>query len=420
MEKSVCDRIDVEALIGLTGELIRIPSVFDPETGGCEEEVALHVAGLLRRIGFDVVVEEVSPGRPNVIAVLEGTAKGRCLMFECHTDVVSPGDPDAWTHPPFEGKVEGNRIYGRGACDTKGNLAAAILAVQAIIDSGAQFPGRILLGILCDEEGLMLGVKDFVKKGWARDVDAAIICEPVDNRLCITQKGAMRARIDTFGKMCHGAMPLAGRNPIPPMIDLLSAIGEIEREEIKRCGENSFLGYPSITPTALRAPMDGPAQLNVVPDHCHAFLDIRTVPRQSHEKLKTRLQRAVDRVERRFKKPPLKGSDDSHPESDEIRLNLDVFEERPWTRTRKTDPLVKAVRRGVKGVTRKEPIYGGVPGATDGTFLHAWEDIPVVTIGAGMGTVPHQKDEWVDVEQLLETSRIYAMSALEYLKGEGR
>jgi succinyl-diaminopimelate desuccinylase len=261
----------------------------------------------------------------------------------------------------------------------------------------------------------MSGVKDFVKRGWAKDVDAAIICEPVDNRLCITQKGAMRARIDAFGKMCHGAMPLSGRNPIPPMIDLLGAIREIEQEEIERLGENPFLGYPSITPTALRAPTDGPVQLNVVPDHCHALLDIRTVPGQPHERLKKRLQKAVDRAERRFKKPIMKISDAPHFEPDEIRLSLDVFEDRPWTKTRKTDPLVRAVHRGIKRITSKEPVYGGVPGTTDGTFLHAWEDIPIVTIGAGMRTVPHQRDEWVDVAQLMETTRIYAVSALEYL-----
>jgi len=135
--------------------------------------------------------------------------------------------------------------------------------------------------------------------------------------------------------------------------------------------------------------------------------------------LKKGLQKAVDSVEKRFKKHPLKISDDLHSENDTIRLKLEVFEERPWTRTRKVDPIVKAVRRGIKRVAGRESVYGGVPGTTDGTFLHAWENISIVTLGAGKGTVPHQKDEWVDVRQLLETSQIYAASALEYLKGEG-
>ena len=99
-------------------------------------EVALFLAHLLEEMGLDVVVEEVEPGSPNVIAVLHGQEERPCLMFECHTDVVTEGDASEWKYGPFEGRLVGNRIYGRGACDTKGNLAAALKAVQAISQSG--------------------------------------------------------------------------------------------------------------------------------------------------------------------------------------------------------------------------------------------------------------------------------------------
>ena len=198
----ILKEIKREELIRLTQELIRIPSVRRQDRGS-EEKVALFVAHYLEEMGLDVVVEEVEPGSPNVIGILQRQEEGPCLMFECHMDVVTEGDPSEWKYDPYEGKLVGNRIYGRGACDTKGNLAAALKAVEAISRSGIDFRGKILLGILVDEEGLMKGVKHFIRHGWTNRVNAVIICEPVDNHLCITQKGALRAELITTGKMSH-------------------------------------------------------------------------------------------------------------------------------------------------------------------------------------------------------------------------
>ncbi len=412
-----------EELIKLTQDLIRIPSVRSQKEGGNEERVAFFLAHLLEEMGLDVVVEEVEPGSPNVIAVLQGESDGPCLMFECHTDVVTEGDATEWKYGPFEGRLAGNRIYGRGACDTKGNLAAAIRAVHAISQSGIPFKGRILLGILVDEEGMMGGVKHFIRQGWANSVSAAIICEPVDNQLCLTQKGALRAELVTIGKMSHGAMPLAGLNPIPPMISILEKMRLLEEEEIERLGKDAFLGYPSITPTVLQAPVKGEPQLNVLPYQCRALLDIRTIPGQPHEALKKQLEEIVREEEK-----SVNASLDSGPlreirETLETNLSkgmsfqskLNVFEDRPWTRTSREERIVRAVSEAIQSATGEAPTYGGVPGATDGTFLSAWAGVPIVTIGAGKWTIPHQKDEWVSVEDLELTAKIYAASALEYL-----
>jgi succinyl-diaminopimelate desuccinylase len=412
-------------LIRVTQDLIRIPSVRGQQEGNNEEKVAFLVSRLLEGMGLDVVVEEVEPGSPNVIALLQGEEDGPCLMFECHTDVVTEGDASEWKYGPYEGKLVGNRIYGRGACDTKGNLAAAIKAIQAISQSGIPFKGRILLGILVDEEGMMSGVKHFIRQGWANGVQAAIICEPVDNRLCITQKGALRAELITSGKMSHGAMPLAGFNPIPPMISILEKMKQLEEEEIERLGKDVFLGYPSITPTVLQAPVKGEPQLNVVPYQCRALLDIRTIPGQSHEALKKQLEDIVREEERSVHASLDAGPLREMREAVEKGLSkgisyqskLDVFEDRPWTRTSREEPIVKAVSKAIRSITGEEPTYGGVLGATDGTFLSAWAGIPIVTIGAGKWMIPHQKDEWVSVEDLELAAKIYAASALEFLNG---
>jgi succinyl-diaminopimelate desuccinylase len=413
-----------EELIQLTQDLIRFPSVRRQGSGGSEKEVALFLSRLLEDMGLDVVIEEVEPGAPNVIAVLQGQKEGPCLMLECHTDVVTEGDVSEWRYGPFEGRLSGNRIYGRGACDTKGNLAAAVQAVRAISKSGTPFSGKILLGILVDEEGMMSGVKHFIRQGWASSVNAAIVCEPVDNHLCITQKGALRAELMTTGKMSHGAMPLSGFNPIPPMTSILEKVRQLEEEEIERLGKNPFLGYPSITPTVLHAPVKGEPQLNVVPYQCRALLDIRTIPGQSHEVLKKHLEDIVREEERSNQESLLSGPLKEIRESLEKGLSrgisfearLNFFEDRPWTKTSQEEPIVQAVSRAYRSVAGEEPIYDGVPGATDGTFLFAWAGIPIVTIGAGNRTTPHQKDEWVSVDDLCLTAKIYAASAFEFLK----
>lgn len=392
--------VDEQEVVRLTQDLVRIDSVYRPQRqGGSEERVALFVADYLRGMGMQVYYEEVVPGRPNVIAIYDSGRPGKTLLFEAHTDVVTEGDREMWSYDPFGAAISGGRIYGRGACDTKGNLAAAICAVKAIQRSKQAFAGKILLCIPCDEEGMMIGIKDFIRRGWAKNVDAAIICEPEENQLCITQKGAMRAILRTYGKMAHGAMPLTGINPNTRMARAIIALEELERKEMARLGQHPMLGWPSITPTILQAPVKGDAQINVVPDQCMTTLDIRTVPGQDHEVLRGEMLAILEALGR---------------EDDQFKATLEVIEERPWTLTSMEEEVVQAVARSYREITGKEPVYNGVPGATDGTFLHK-AGIPILTTGAGDRHIPHHADEYVDIDQLVESTQLFALSALAFL-----
>ena len=404
MIEDVLNRIDREELVRLARELVRIPSVYRPEEeNGNEVRVARFVADYLERAGFSVRTVEVTPGRPNVWAVWEGDRPGKTLLFEAHTDVVTEGSAEDWDHPPFEAERDGGRIYGRGACDTKGNLAAAVLAVRAVRDSGVTYPGSLILCHPVDEEGMMAGIKAFIEGGHADGVDAAVICEPEENQLCIKQKGALRVEVTLRGTMAHGAMPQSGVNPVTRAARFVVAVEELEREEIERHAEDSFLGYPSLTPTILMGPSLGEPQINVIPASAYVALDIRTVPAQSHRDLVERLEDIIARL----------ASED--PDFD---ATLEVIEERPPTETLKDEPLVRAMARAYDHLTGEEPIYNGVPGATDGTFLHAWAGIPIVTTGAGDREIPHHTDEWVDEEELLTTCKLYAATAMYYAYGE--
>ena len=398
--ETVWDLIDREELVRLTQELVRSPSVYRPEVpDGNEEGTARFVAEYLEGAGLEVRTEEVAPGRPNVWAAWEGDLPGKTLLFEAHTDVVTEGAAEDWEHPPFDAERAGGRIYGRGACDTKGNLAAAVVAVRAIKDSGVPYPGRIVLCHPVDEEGMMAGIKAFIRGGHAEGVDAAVICEPEENQLCVRQKGALRAELTVRGKMAHGAMPLSGVNPVTRAARFVVAVERLEREEVERCGEDPFVGYPSLTPTILMGPEAGEPQINVVPASAYVALDIRTTPSQSHKELVGKLEGIVDRLS---------------SEDPDFDATLEVIEERPPTETQKDEPLVRAMDAAYRRLTGEEPRYNGVPGATDGTFLHAWSGIPIITTGAGDREIPHHTDEWVDEEELLAACRLYAATAMYF------
>jgi succinyl-diaminopimelate desuccinylase len=400
----VLGRIDRDELVRLTRDLVRIPSVYragDPE--GNEDGVSRYVAGYLENAGFRIRTEEVAPGRSNVWSVWEGDRPGKTLLFEAHTDVVTEGSSGEWYHAPFGAERAGGRIYGRGTCDTKGNLAAAVVAVRAIRDSGIPFPGTLVLCHPVDEEGMMVGIKAFIENGYTKGVDAAVICEPEENQICTSQKGALRVEVTVRGRMAHGAMPLSGVNPVTRAARFVVAIEGLEREEIERHGEHPFLGYPSLTPTILMCPDCGDPQINVIPASAYVALDVRTVPAQSHQDLVGRLRGILARLK---------------SEDPDFDATLEVIEERPPTETPQDEPLVGAMAKASTYLTGEEPRYNGVPGATDGTFLSAWAGIPIVTTGAGKREVPHHADEWVDEDELLAACRLYAATAVYYAYGE--
>lgn len=397
----VADCVKSDELIKFTQEIVRINSVFDPDKpGATEAAVANHIAGFLKEEGFEVHMEEAAPGRPNVVAFLRGKEPGKTILFEGHTDVVTAGDPGQWNHDPFGAEIVGDRMYGRGTCDTKGNVAAAIFAAKAVKDSGQQFKGNILLCIPCDEEGMMIGIKHFIRQGWADHVDAAVICEPEENHICIFEKGAMRAEVRVFGKQSHGAMPLTGINPNWRLAKIICELEKLEQAEKDRVGCHEYLKWPSITPTIIASPAKGEAQINVVPGEAYMTLDIRTIPGQNHNEL---VQRILDIYERLRKEDP------------DFNATLKIIEERPWTSTPKDAVITKAVYRAVEEVTGKEPVWQGVPGATDGTFLQAWKGIPVIVIGAGDTYIPHHADEYVDLPELIESAKIYALTSMYFL-----
>jgi len=412
----VLQEINPDELIDLTSKLVKINSVWDPKTGTSEQPAAELVAGWAELNGFDVHIDRVAPGRPNVVITWTANPGELTLMIEGHTDVVTPGDVSKWKYNPFEAKIIERRMYGRGTNDTKGNLAAMLIAIKALKQSGVKTAGTIIGGVLCDEEDQMSGVLDFIKQGHADSITGAVICEPQDGLICTSQKGAIRARYTITGRMSHGAMPLSGLNTAPAVARLIDDLKRMELEAIKVTGKDKHLGLPSFTPTVIRAPISGAPQLNVMPGDSEMLVDIRTIPGQSHSDIKDKLTALTTQAE--------KYVCDDYKEYDQkikvkrehdLSIEIDFLADRPCTLTDHQNPIVRSADWATRKITDKEPEYAGVPGATDGTFLWALKNIPIVTMGAGDRHVPHQIDEWVDLDQLIETAKIYALTALHYL-----
>jgi succinyl-diaminopimelate desuccinylase len=227
--------------------------------------------------------------------------------------------------------------------------------------------------------------------------------EPEENQLCLSMKGALRAVVRVQGRMAHGAMPLTGINPNTRLARIIIAFEAFEAGEKKRCGADPYLGLPSVTFTVLQSPPPGsPAQLNVMPGEAQGYVDIRTVPAQDHAVVKGQLQAILD------------GLAAADPD---FKATIEFIEDRPVVAITKDEPIARAAAAAYRDVTGREPVYNGVPGATDGTFLSAWKKIPCLVNGPGPRHMPHQADEYVGLDELEEALRISVVASHRFLAG---
>jgi len=402
----VLERISADEVVELTRALVRIPSVYRPgDPTATEARVAGFVEAWLRAEGFTVEVQEVAPGRPNVIGWIgEKTPGARSLLLEGHTDVVTEGAASEWSWAPFGGELVNGRIYGRGAADMKGGLAAAMIAGAAFRRAGVTPPGKLVIGALVDEEDAMLGVRHFVTSAVGRELDGAIICEPEQNELCLEQRGVVWARFRVRGRMAHGAMPEAGVNPIAALGEVLREAPALERRLRRRCARSRYLRPPTVTPTIIQGPARGVGvpQSNVIPAVAELTLDVRLTAGIDADGLRAELEDLCARAAAAYP-----GAKVEWEAVNPFRLA---------TRVERSEPLVEAMIRGVRAATGRPPVYGGVPGSTDGTILRMELGIPIVTCGPGDRLIPHQVNEFVETKDLYSAARIYAASALSYLE----
>lgn len=411
--------VNGDEVVNLAQALVRIDSVAAPGRP-YEAGVVKFLVAYLEKAGFKARMTEVAPNRPNLMIEWDSGKPGKLLLLEGHTDVVTEGDRSVWTRDPFSGDIEDGCLWGRGSADMKGGLAAAIVALSTVNNYARNLAGKnyahnlagknysrdltgnVRLLIPCDEEGMMTGIKRMVADGWAfkpdgTPADGAIICEPEENELCLWQRGGIRVAIRFHGKQAHGAMPYAGINPIPWLARTVLEIRELEKALKLEVGKHEMLGFPSITPTVISA--GSLPQLNVMPGEALLALDIRTIPGVDHEQLHASIKAILEKLE---------------TEETDFRVSYEIIDDRPWTATDPNSSIVKALIAAHPFSLAREPKFGGVPGTTDGTFLHK-AGVPIVTVGPGDREIPHQANEFVRLEELIASARLYVATIALFL-----
>ena len=413
-------RIDdrVDELVELTRQLIRFPTVNPPGEGyrPCAEFIGTR----LRRRGFEIeyVRADAAPGdsdqypRVNVVARREGARPGPCVHFNGHIDVVEVGS--GWTVPPFEGVVRDGRVYGRGACDMKGGLAAAIIAMEALIDTDPAFPGAIEISGTADEEsGGFGGVAYLAERGWfsAPRVDHVIIPEPLNvDRVCIGHRGVWWAEIETFGRMAHGSMPFLGDSAVRHMAAVLE---RFERElypklEARRSDMpvvpdgarqstlniNSLHGGQAEDHDGLPAPC--------VADSCRMVIDRRFLIEESLAEVRSEVVEILDDLAR------------SRPG---FRFDVrDMFSVEP-SMTDPGSPVATATAAAIRDLLGVEPAIVCSPGTYDQKHVDRigrLEDC--IAYGPGRLDLAHQPDEWVGIEDMTRAAKVMATVAGRLLR----
>ncbi|NIY49124.1 M20 family metallopeptidase [Cedecea colo] len=375
-----------QELVTLLCSLIQYPSENPP---GNENRVALYIADLLRREGIETEMQEVAPGRPNVIARLQGRQPGKRLILNGHTDVVPCGA--GWSVEPFAATIDGDRIIGRGAADMKSGVAAMIYAALLIKRRQYAFNGEITLLFNVDEERVNLGMEHYVAQGV--EADYAIIGEPTSLEVCVAHKGVSRTRLTTHGTAGHAAKTRHPDSAIDKMAQLLPELLQ-ECRRVKQ-QHHPLLGNASMLVTTI----NGGSAPNVVPQSCTIEIDRRVLPGEERCDINDSLQTALAEA-------GLNAQQD---------YSLENYLFIPASSIDESHPLVEAACQSVEAMTgaARKTIFDAT---CEAPFFSVRCNIPTIIMGPGDLAQAHVKDEFVRIEELHHAAQIYASLALTLLK----
>jgi acetylornithine deacetylase len=358
------------SLTELAAELVRIDSV-NPDLvpgGAGESELAQFVAEWLTAAGLEVEVEEVAPGRPNVVGRARGSGGGSTLLLNAHMDTVGYEGMEA----PLEPRVEDGRLYGRGAYDMKGSLAAIMVAGAEAVQAGLR--GDVLVAAVADEEVYSIGAEAAARRYPA---DAAIVAEPTELRLVVAHKGFVWLEVETRGRAAHGSRPDLGEDAIVGMGQVLTGLGALA-QVLRDNPSHPLLGSGSVHASLI----SGGVELSTYPERCVLALERRTVPGETVEIVERQIREIADGAEIRttFVREPFEVADD--------------------------EPIVQSVLRHAGG-----PEIAGVPFWADSAVFAA-AGVPTVVFGPG-GEGAHAEVEWVDLADLERCKDVYVAVARE-------
>jgi succinyl-diaminopimelate desuccinylase len=418
-----------DELVALTQALVRIPTVNPP--GDAYEACARFLGERLRKRGFAVEYLRAhgAPGdrdshpRINVVARYEGKTAGECVHFNSHIDVVEVGS--GWTTDPFGAEIKDGKIYGRGSCDMKGGLAASVIACEAIVEEGLDFAGALeISGTVDEESGGFAGVAYLAERGYFSKprVHHVIIPEPLGvDRICLGHRGVWWAEVETRGRIAHGSMPFLGDSAISHMSAFLHLLETRLQPElllrhtaepveppgarVSTLNINSLHGgqVEQQFSTDVQGRPSGDLPTPVVAHSCRAVLDRRFIAEENLDTVKAEIVAMLD----------------------ELRCNRPGFDYRLEeimsfvpTATPRDTPVVLATARAIVRVLGREAAYISSPGTYDQKHIVRTAKLDAcIAYGPGILDLAHQPDEYVGIQELVDSAQVMALAALSLLNG---
>jgi acetylornithine deacetylase/succinyl-diaminopimelate desuccinylase family protein len=378
-------------LVELTQHLIHEKSVNPP---GDETGPARVLTDELDSIGLKVRTYEAAPRRVNVDANLHGSERHKRFLFNGHMDVVPEGDLSKWSMDPFGGIVKEDVLYGRGATDMKGGLAAVATAIHGLVESNTVLNGDVLFHAVADEEvDSILGTKYMIAKGLAK-ADMGIVAEPsvISKSIVIRQavRGNCWLRLKTIGKAAHASNPSAGVNAVLDMSRLLLAADKIQLKH----SPHKILPAPTISAGTV---IKGGTKTNIIPETCEAEVDVRITPGITREQVVNEFPDVIANLSR---------------ECPNFSATVEVLAFAPPAEIPENNPALTAARRSTEVVVGYQPKLAAAYGTNDGVYLIHDGGVPVIP---GFGPGDHQTghahgaDENVSITELVNFAKIYAL-----------
>jgi len=376
--------------VALARVLVSTPSV-NPvlETGGAgEEAIARLSAQWLESWGFDVELDEVAPGRFNVVGRV-GPEGGRTLLLNGHLDTVGV---TGMTVPPFGASLDGERLVGRGSCDMKGGVAALLAAGARL--AGDDLPGGLLIALTADEEHASLGMRAVVDSGIK--ADAAVVCEPTELAVMPANKGFVWIELEFVGRAAHGSRPEVGIDAIRHAAQYLAGLDGYE-VRLKHRLAHSLLGHG----TFHAGTIEGGSAPSVYPDRCTLVLERRTLPDETTEAVLEEFEAMLEGVRRVFP---------------EMRATLTPGLDRPGTEV----PVDSALVQGLQSASHEVGLDGRIEGMT------AWVDAALLNVagtaavcfGPGSIAQAHSADEWIEAAQITQCALVLERFARAFLAAD--
>ncbi len=387
--KSLLKSIKETEVVKLCQDLVRIKSVNPP---GDELAIAEFVASTLKKAGLEVELVNHSPNRASVLGRLKSSRQIPGLLFNGHLDTVPIGK-EKWIHEPFNAEVAENKIWGRGAADMKGGLAALIVAAKTLARGCSPLKGDLIVAATAGEEVDSIGATTLAARPDLAPVQAVMIPEPSYNDVYVAEKGALWLEITTQGKTAHGSMPELGRNAVMMMVTLITEFQKL----VFPYEEHPMLGGFSQSINTIA----GGVKTNVVPDHCVVTVDMRTVPGQDHQTIFRQVENLIADLRQRIP---------------DFEASVRVVNDRMPVEASPEEPVVQGFLDIVAEVTGERPVPKGVRYYTDAIAFVPVLKTPMIICGPGDAKLAHQPNEHVEISKLVHSAKIFTLAAAKFLQ----